>query len=98
MAGPELPCSGVYPRAVPPMTVLIVVAKVALVAFLVVGIVTIVVTFVRRRRRREPLPPWSPTGYYYGYARTPLPPWVDEYGTVIDPDDDPPGTHHAGHA
>lgn len=81
------------------MTVLIVVAKVALVAFLVVGIVTIAVTFVRRRHRREPLPAWSPTGYYYGYARTPLPPWVDEYGTVIDPeDDDPPGTHHAGHA
>lgn len=81
------------------MTMLIVVAKAALVAFLVVGIVTIVVTFVRRRRGREPLPPWSPTGYYYGYARTPLPPWVDEYGNVIDPDDDPPsGTNHAGHA
>ncbi len=81
------------------MTALIVVAKVALIAFLVLGTVTIVVTFVRRLRRREPLPPWSPTGYYYGYARTPLPPWVDEYGNVVDPDDDPPpGRGHAGQA
>ncbi|MCX2929236.1 hypothetical protein ORI20_03040 [Mycobacterium sp. CVI_P3] len=69
---------------------LLLLAEVALVAFLVVATATFVVTYIRRKRRREALPPWSPTGTYYGYARTPLPPWVDEYGNVIEPDDDTP--------
>lgn len=70
------------------MAALVIVAEVALIAFLVIGVVTFVTVSVRRSRRRGPLPPWPRAVSYYGNADLPLPSWVNEYGEVIDPDED----------
>ena len=66
----------------------VVLAKALLIVFLVIATATFVITYMRRRRDRDSRPSWPPTESVYRTHVATLLPWVDEYGQVIDPDEE----------